>query len=226
MSNINPLDEEKYLKKIPENKKEEALKYALKEREMVESLYWRRAAYFWTLLAAAFAGFFVVRSSEGNDLIAMELLIACIGLPLSVGWYCVNRGSKHWTNNWHHHVKLLGRNILGPIYGTILQEREYRFWFWPPHGPYPFSVTRVNDVLSLFIIAVWVYLIVDCIRRMCLGEKLCMCLCEKLDWWVVGLPLACTVIVAVWLIFACRMKQRMAAYIVKEGPTDTGSDLA
>ncbi|MCC9001729.1 MAG: hypothetical protein LM549_03765, partial [Candidatus Competibacter sp.] len=42
------------------SKLESALEKALDIRKFEIELYWKRAAYFWTLIAAAFAGYFII----------------------------------------------------------------------------------------------------------------------------------------------------------------------
>jgi lipopolysaccharide export LptBFGC system permease protein LptF len=84
--------------------KKEALKQALDIRKFEIELYWKRATYFWSLIAAAFAGYFALSNSKEQ---LLPLLISCIGLVLSVGWFQVNRGSKYWQSNWERHVDCL-----------------------------------------------------------------------------------------------------------------------
>ncbi|MEQ9567909.1 MAG: hypothetical protein RLN85_19225, partial [Pseudomonadales bacterium] len=48
--------------------KAEALKYALDIRKFEIDLYWKRAAYFWSLIAATFAGFFALASTGDKTL--------------------------------------------------------------------------------------------------------------------------------------------------------------
>src|SRR5205085_3893705 len=77
--------------------REEALKYALDIRKFEIELYWKRAAYFWTLIAASFAGYFALQNvdpAKRNE--PSIFIITCIGFVLSFAWYLVNRGSKYW----------------------------------------------------------------------------------------------------------------------------------
>ncbi|MEJ0010770.1 MAG: hypothetical protein WDN72_10050 [Alphaproteobacteria bacterium] len=73
-----------------------ALKYALDTRKFEIGLYWRRATYFWTLIAAAFAGYFAILSAEHlPDSHYLAFIIGCIGLFFTWAWFLVNRGSKY-----------------------------------------------------------------------------------------------------------------------------------
>lgn len=90
------------------NKRKCAYELALEIRQFEIELYWKRAAYFWTLLAATFAGYFALASSDRAHIHPNLLfLVSCIGLVLSTGWYLVNRGSKYWQENWERHVDSL-----------------------------------------------------------------------------------------------------------------------
>lgn len=103
----------------------EALKHALDIRKFEIEMYWKRATYFWTLITATFAGYFALLSS--HQIPGLILLVNCIGLVLSIGWYLVNRGSKYWHSNWERHVDILEDEIIGPLYKTTLAKRNSAF---------------------------------------------------------------------------------------------------
>jgi surface polysaccharide O-acyltransferase-like enzyme len=80
-----------------ESKKEKALEYALDIRKFEIELYWKRATYFWTFIAAALAGYAVIqRISDEHSKGELSLLLVCLGVIFSLAWYLVNRGSKFW----------------------------------------------------------------------------------------------------------------------------------
>lgn len=133
----------------------EALKCALDIRKFEIDLYWRRATYFWTLIAAAFAGYFVLSAANNRspELPGLVFLVSCVGFLLSAGWYLVNRGSKFWQENWERHVDMLEDEIMGPLYKTTISKDGFAFWkLW---SGYPYSVSKVNQIISLFILVVW-----------------------------------------------------------------------
>jgi lipopolysaccharide export LptBFGC system permease protein LptF len=71
--------------------REEPLQVALDSRKFEIELYWKRATYFWTLLAAALAGYFALASSPKEDRDPFLLfLISGIGLVLAVAWWLVS----------------------------------------------------------------------------------------------------------------------------------------
>lgn len=145
-----------YEKSFPPGKKaENALHHAHEIRKFEIELYWKRAAYFWTLIAAAFAGYFVLIKTNPTD-VSNAFIVACIGVVLSVGWFQVNRGSKYWQSNWERHVDCLEDEITGPLYKTILAKDEFPFLkFW---DGYSLSVSKTNQLISFFIVFIWVVL--------------------------------------------------------------------
>jgi hypothetical protein len=133
--------------------REDALKYALDIRKFEIDLYWKRAAYFWTLIAASFAGYFGLQNTAAKDEYSI-FVVSCIGLVISFAWYLVNRGSKYWQENWERHVDVLAEKIVGPLYRTTLSREPW--WFvLRPYEAFPFSVSRVNQTVSLFITLLW-----------------------------------------------------------------------
>jgi hypothetical protein len=159
MSDINNEKsyEELFSSKIVEGVKwrEEALKNALDIRKFEIDLYWKRAAYFWTLIAASFGGYFALQNGGKNENGPSIFIITCIGLILSFAWYLVNRGSKYWQENWERHVDVLSEKVIGPLYRTTLSRGQW-FTVFMPHEAFPFSVSRVNQLVSLFVTLLWV----------------------------------------------------------------------
>jgi hypothetical protein len=145
--------------------KSEALKQALKTREFEIDLYWKRANYFWTFIAAVFAGYFLLLSSDNIDAMRHLLFaISCLGFNFSLGWYLANRGSKFWQENWEKHVDWLEDDIIGPLYKTTLDTRKCKRFHL--HKEYGFSVSKINQMLSLYVVFIWIFLIYDALERM------------------------------------------------------------
>jgi len=135
-------------------KHEEALKTALDTRKFEIELYWKRATYFWAFIAASFTAYFVLLTSDKVEAHKyLTIIISIIGYLFSLGWYLVNRGSKYWQENWERHVSNLEGKIQGPLFGIIkMPERNY---FWKPLKGYPYSVSKVNQFLSLIFTIFW-----------------------------------------------------------------------
>ncbi len=149
---------------IPPDKKKakKALDLALDIRKFEIGLYWHRAAYFWALIAGAFAGYFAILSAQNlDDKAFLAYIVSCIGIVFAWAWYLVNCGSKFWQENWENHVDMLEDETVGPLYKTILHRPENRR-FLEKHilGPQSISVSKVNLIVSIFAICIWLALIV------------------------------------------------------------------
>lgn len=144
-------------------KAEQALQHALDTRKFEIELYWKRATYFWALIAVAFAGFFAVLSTQ--NLLEKEFyafVIGVIGFVFTWAWFLVNKGSKFWQENWENHVGMLEDGVTGPLYKTILS-RPKADDFIERHitGPQKISVSKVNQLVSLFTLFIWVSLVIN-----------------------------------------------------------------
>jgi hypothetical protein len=131
-----------------------ALALALDIRKFEIDLYWKRATYFWAFIAAAFAGYALTYKSGSDHQPWLSLLFSSLGSVFAFAWYLVNRGSKFWQNNWERHVDLLEDITLGPLYKIVAVSPELN----PLTAAGPFSVTRINQMLSLFVAIVWLLL--------------------------------------------------------------------
>lgn len=86
-------DNESYNVKF-KDKKEKALEHALDIKKFEIELYWKRATYFWALIAVTFAGFFrIISSSIEDNKDVYVFVIGCIGLFFTWAWFLVNKGS-------------------------------------------------------------------------------------------------------------------------------------
>lgn len=143
-------------------KKKGALRQALDIRKFEIELYWKRAAYFWTFIGATFAGFIAVQASVSPNKQDLSVILSCVGSVFSFGWLCVNRGSKYWQENWEKHVDLLEDDVTGPLYKVVLSRnapagvREKLVHLVT--GPSPISVSKVNQLISLYVFLLWVLL--------------------------------------------------------------------
>lgn len=164
-----------------ETRRAKALTYALDIRKFEIELYWKRATYFWTLIAAAFGAYFALQSAANAG--SLVFLVSCLGFLLSLGWYLVNRGSKYWQENWERHVDLLESEVVGPLYKTTISKEEFpllKFW-----GGYPYSVSKVNQIISLFVLLVWLGLVVGALPALPRRE----CVAAVAPWILAGLTL-------------------------------------
>jgi hypothetical protein len=134
-------------------------------------------------------------TSNPNRAEAM-LLTSCVGFVFAFAWYLVNRASKFWQSNWEAHVDLLEDKVNGPLYKTVLSDEGMRWW--KLHGAYRFSVSNINQLLSLYVVVVFALLILNTVLSN-----------YKLSWHFQWFPTMClllTGIAAVFLVVLGRPK--------------------
>lgn len=192
---------------IPEthSKRVEAYKQAIDTRKFEIDLYWKRATYFWAFIAVTFAGYgFALKSSPASqagltvDPERFVFLLSCFGFVLSFAWFFANRGSKQWQENWEHHVDHLEDDITGPLFKITLRRQPPKraidwldFLFTGPSGH---SVSKINQLISLYITAIWMVLIYD----------------SKKEWHVCAWPLvdqiflSLTILATIGIAFGAR----------------------
>jgi hypothetical protein len=150
----------------PKTDPEKVLDIALEIRKFEIELYWKRATYFWLFLATALGGYFTVLRTtfqQCDEKREALLIISCLGFVFPVAWYFVNRASKFWQENWENHVDLLENVVCGPLYKTVVYDANLRFW--KLSGPYPFSVSKINQLLSLFVLVLFFLLTATTLHR-------------------------------------------------------------
>jgi uncharacterized integral membrane protein len=139
-----------------------ALAVALDVRKFEIDLYWKRASYFWVFTGAALAGHLAALSDKDpNRGPQAMLLTSCVGFVFAFAWYLVNRASKFWQSNWEAHVDLLEDEVNGPLYKTVLSDQTP---WWEFHGAYQFSVSKINQILSFYVVLVFVLLVVNTVQ--------------------------------------------------------------
>lgn len=143
-----------------------ALEYALDIRKFEIDLYWKRAAYFWAFIAAIFTGYITVGTISKevlNNKKEIILILSCLGIVFSFAWVLVNKGSKQWQENWENHVDLLEDEIIGPLYKVTISRTPPKGWYEKSanffSGPSFVSVSKINQLISLFIFLVWLYIL-------------------------------------------------------------------
>ena len=183
--------------KEPLDRQKEALKQALDIRKFEIDLYWRRASYFWTFIGATFAGYFVLQNNAKPSF-ESAYVVTCLGFTFSVAWYFVNRGSKAWQHNWEVQVDLLEDEIMGPLYKSELNRDSFNFW--DITEGFPFSPSRINQIMSLFVVVVWLFLM----TRALLGADLCS---NQSQFWTALFMSALTVTCVVLLVTVGRQYQ-------------------
>lgn len=160
------MNQDEYNIKFEVNAKESTLREAAfnqvsEIRKFEIELYWKRATYFWALIAVAFAGYFSILASEHmRSKFFLSFIISCIGFVFTFAWFLSSRGSKYWQENWENHLDLLENDVTGPLYKTLLEtvthEKSIEKLIT---GPIRMSVSKINHCVSIFIAFVWFLLI-------------------------------------------------------------------
>lgn len=192
MNTINDKSEyDKEFKNTNSNKnlRATALTEAINCRKEEADRYWKRSSYFWALSTVAFTGFFALQNSESATKESL-LVISCVGFIFSFSGYLACRGANQWLAHWEQHVDMLEDDIIGPLFKTVVTPVGHVL---NPLSPFPFSVTRINQILVLYITIVWLILLlqscisvssqfldVDCINK-CFDPCFKECISNSLD---------------------------------------------
>ena len=96
------------------------------------------------------------------------MTVSCSGFLFALAWLLASRGAKHWLANWEAQVEMLEDSKIGPLFKTNIKAAGS---IWNPFASYPFSVTKINQLLSLFLTVVWIVLIVQSCNHVGLSFK-------------------------------------------------------
>lgn len=107
----------------------ERLKVILDTRKFEIDLYWKRATYFWTFIAATLTGYGLTLSVDKakvdiGNVNKFQFLIICLGIVFSLSWFLVNKGRKFWQENWEAHLNLTEDNVIGPLFKTTIRRND------------------------------------------------------------------------------------------------------
>jgi len=136
-------------------------------RKFEIDLYWKRATYFWAFIAASLTGYgltMVSQNPSADGVLKFQFIIICLGLIFSLAWYLVNKGSKFWQENWERHLDLAEDEVIGPLYKTTISKETYSS-FWSPTKAYAASVSKVNQILSLFVLLIWCGILINFVNE-------------------------------------------------------------
>ena len=137
---------------FPDKAKEihkKAYEIANENRKFEIENYWKRANYYWLFQASVYAGYFYSVTAGNNEFLCKnpEIIvgITCLGFLTALAWFLSNIGSKQWQSNWENHVDELEDGITGPLYKIVGNDGTW-------------SVSRINEFVSLFSVLAWVLL--------------------------------------------------------------------
>lgn len=185
------ISKEDYIREFDREKLEEAFKIALETRKFEIELYWKRTGYFVLFTSAVFIGYY--KTLQSGELIIgkyqkewLLLLLSSLGFLLSLLWYMANRGSKFWQENWEAHIEMLSTHLGIPIFGII---KHCTYSKLDLMKEYPFSVSKVNQMVSLIVTASWFLLFAFNLE----------CLISKSDWSIFTRGCPCIIFIIVLL---------------------------
>ncbi|MBV36358.1 MAG: hypothetical protein CMP47_13045 [Rickettsiales bacterium] len=178
---------------------ENAYRMAIDTRKFEIEMYWKRATYFWAFIAVTFAGYGLIQRAEEPDQ-NLAFILACFGFVLSFAWFYANKGSKQWQENWEHHVDQLEDKVTGPLYKTVLKRGNEKKWAKKIEtffvGPSRHSVSKINQLISLYMTLIWVGLILHSKGGWRLSEW---------SWdWLTGFILVSTVTAIIGVVMCAR----------------------
>ncbi|WP_395304215.1 hypothetical protein [Enterobacter sp. ECC-019] len=144
-------------------------------RKFEIEMYWKRATYFWTIIAITFTGYFALASANSFPFKnAFSLLLSSMGAVFTLSWFLVNRGSKYWQENWENHLDLMENGVTGPLYKTVLSRPSTEAKKSAPQltntdddfidkyitGPKQISVSKINQLVAFYLLGIWIILVI------------------------------------------------------------------
>ncbi|WP_182058444.1 hypothetical protein [Pantoea sp. ME81] len=113
-------------------------------RKFEIELYWKRANHFWIFMTAlaGLVGFSINSTQPWIQAFSPGLTI--VGFVFGLAFYCANKGSKYWQENWEKNLDKLEYYVSGDLYKISLDMIDIK----------P-SVSRVNLYVSVVINILW-----------------------------------------------------------------------
>ncbi len=143
---------EKYLRALGllpgdrEESRKAALGRAHSIRQFEIELYWKRAAYFWVLQAAVFAGLgFLWKDDKAQVRDLIPVALSALGLMTAVAGWFASQGSKFWQKNWENHIDMLEDEFEGSLHKSV----------WIDESGFSWSVSRTNEFLINSFVVFW-----------------------------------------------------------------------
>lgn len=126
-------------------------------RKFEIDLYWKRATYFWVLQAAVFTAFGLIwKDSDAAKWGLIPVALSCLGMLTATSGWLSSLGSKFWQANWEHHIDMLEDEFEGRLHKTA--------WIGPKGNRW--SVSGLNERMSFFFVAFWVFAVCMAAHRM------------------------------------------------------------
>ena len=128
---------------------EEAWKFAERQLDREIDLFWKRGTYFATILGGILVAYeFVDRRGDADGY--ERIVLSSFGILVSIAWFLVNLGSKHWQDVWEDKLTTLQDEWGRELYRSDLGGRIDRVGRWRP------SVSRTATLVSFATIILFV----------------------------------------------------------------------
>lgn len=116
-------------------------------------LYWKRATYTWTLIAAliTFCGLLInpyFTKDKDDGLIFVAFVTSVIGILVTIVCNLIIESGERWKKNWEVHTALLEPLFSGSLYATHVVSSENRL-----------SIAKLNNALYLMFLFIWILII-------------------------------------------------------------------
>ncbi len=178
--NINgekrPLDDAKYFEemfgnledqdiKTIQRKIEKALEKAHDIRKFEIELLWKRATYYWVMIAFIFGVYsftfkFLTDDLQKNQNIISNIdfflpvsltIVAYIGFMISTFWIEVAKSSKRWYENWEKHIDKLEYYVTGNLHKVVSHN---------PRAPVVASISKLTIASAYIVTMGWLILLI------------------------------------------------------------------
>jgi len=127
------------------------LDLAVQTRNFEIELFWKRSLFFWGFIAAAFAGYASLHSSNHG----LATAIGSFGMVCSFAWALVTRGSKYWQEGWESKVDESELPLIGHFFAIEMKPQTHKgFWL----RSRKFSVSKISIALSDYVLLMWICL--------------------------------------------------------------------
>lgn len=158
-----------------DNKRKDALARAHQLRSFEIDNYWKRATYFWSFQAIAFAVLgFTLENGALPQAIQILQIPAAIGAISGFVGYLSAKGSKYWQENWEAHVDMLESDSEGRLTQSIWSD-----------GRRSHSVSRLNQAFMGMTTLSWI-----AVMAIASAGGIPAVVAERSPWWMFFLLLA------------------------------------
>ncbi|WGK58977.1 hypothetical protein [Pantoea sp. SS70] len=118
-------------------------------RKFEIELYWKRANYFWLFMTALSGLIGFSLNSENHYVQVLSPALSIVGFILGLAFFCANRGSKFWQENWEKNLDKLEYYISGDLYKITAKINILK----------P-SVSKINSYIAKIICLLWIVIFI------------------------------------------------------------------